>query len=100
MILDKIQYYLEYNPVNGIWHYNSGSAPANTFNWFKISDFTDETLYWVFTELMDRKYRFKHQDSFHKHRNPSVNVIKKEWAYFLKMVELLDKNRAAMQSEN
>lgn len=88
MILDdKILYYLEYNPVNGCWHHDTGRAIPNTFNFYQISEKMDDFLFSVFSDLMNDKYKIKDTKEFPKHKNPSPEVIKKEWTYFLKVLD-------------
>ena len=86
MILDKKPYYLEYNPVHGCWYYNNGRASSNTFNFYRISDKMDSFLFGPFTELMEDKYQIKDVRDFPNHKNPSPITMKKEWDYFLKVL--------------
>lgn len=88
-----ITYYLEYNPTTGFWHHNSGNAPLNTVGFFKISEKTDDTLFQAFQELMEKKYKLMDVSENPLHYNPAVVVIKKEWAYFLEVVDAVDKRR-------
>lgn len=94
---NKILYYLEYNPVTGQFHHNTGKAPLNTFDFYQISELMDDTLFAVFQELMESKYDIKDTREFPthlpSHLNPAVSRIKKEWQYFLKVIEAVDKRR-------
>ncbi len=92
----KIHYILEYNPVIGWFHHNRGTAPLNTFNNFQISEKMEDTLFSVFEKLMVSKYDIKDTRDFPKHKNPSETVIKKEWDYFLKVIEAVDKRRTLL----
>ncbi|MFN8348625.1 MAG: hypothetical protein U0X91_26725 [Spirosomataceae bacterium] len=86
MILDKNPYYLEYNPVYGCWYYNNGDSASDTFNFHRISEKMDCFLFGPFTELMDDKYQIKDIRDFPNHKNPSPITMKKEWDYFLKVL--------------
>ncbi|MDF7818070.1 hypothetical protein P1X15_10710 [Runella sp. MFBS21] len=96
---NKLLYFLEYNPINGCWHYDTGRATPNTFDFYQISEKMDDFLFGVFTELMEEKYEIKDTRDFPNHKNPTPSTIKKEWSYFLKVLNKVN-DKVVSFSEN